>query len=198
MKCILCESYTFAHICKTCQKSFLSPSFSQRKLPNGIDIISFYKYEEIKELLFTKHTDFGFYIYTLLAKLSFKQFAQEFHTKEKYISLAIDDTIKSGYSHTAILNKSLKTYNINPLYNKIRARNSISYSGKSKIFREQNPRNFQVKKLTSDNIILVDDIVTTGQTLIQACNKIKEQGKSVSFCLVLTDVSLNPNYAIEN
>ncbi|HIP54711.1 MAG TPA: ComF family protein [Sulfurimonas autotrophica] len=190
MKCILCESYTFAHICKTCQKSFLSPSFFQRKLPGDINVISFYRYEEIKELLFTKHTDLGFSIYTLLAKLSFTQFAQEFHTKENYISLAIDDTIKSGYSHTAILNKSLKTYNINPLFNKIRARNSISYSGKSKTFREQNPRDFQVKKLTSDNIILVDDIVTTGQTLIQACNKINEQGKSVSFCLVLADVSL--------
>ena len=190
MKCILCERYTFTHICKTCQKNFLSPSFSKRKLPNGIDLISFYKYEEIKKLLFTKHTDLGFYIYALLAKLSFKQFAQEFHTKEKYISLAIDDTIKSGYSHTAILNHALKTYNINPLHNTICGKNRISYSGKSKIFRQENPRDFQVKKLKSENIILVDDIVTTGQTLTQACAKIKEQGKTVSFCLALTDVSL--------
>jgi len=190
MKCILCESYAFTHICSTCQANFLSPSLYKRKLSNGIDVISFYNYEEIKELLFTKHTDLGFYIYNILAELSFKKFAQEFHTKEKYISLAVDDTSKSGYSHTAILNHSLKTYNIKPLYNKLRAKNSVSYSGKSKLFRQENPRDFQLKKLRSDNIILVDDIVTTGETLTQACAKVEEQGKTVSFCLTLTDVSL--------
>ena len=124
-----------------------------------------------------------------MAELSFKKFSQEFHTKEKYISLAVDDTSKSGYSHTAILNRSLKTYNIKPLYNKLRAKNSVSYSGKSKRFRQENPRDFQLKRLKSDNIILVDDIVTTGETLTQACAKIQEQGKAVSFCLTLTDVS---------
>jgi len=190
MKCILCESYSFTHICPTCRTNFLSPSFYKRKLPNGIDVFSFYKYEEIKELLFTKHTDIGFYVYNILAKLSFEKFAREFETKEKYISLAIDDTAKSGYSHTAVLNKQLRTYNIRPLYNQLRARNSVSYSGKSKLFRQENPRDFELKKLRSDNIILVDDIVTTGETLSQACAKVEEQGKTVSFCLTLTDVRL--------
>ena len=190
MKCMLCESYAFTHICSTCQTNLLSPSLYKRKLSNGVDIISFYNYEEIKELLFTKHTDIGFYIYNILAQLSFKKFAGEFHTKEKYVSLAVDDTIKSGYSHTAILNHALKTYNINPLHNKLRAKNSVSYSGKSKMFRQENPRNFQLKKFKSNNIILVDDIITTGQTLTQACAKVEEQGKTISFCLTLTDVSL--------
>lgn len=190
MKCILCESYAFTHICPTCQTSFLSPSFYKRRLSNNVDVISFYKYEEIKELLFTKHTDIGFYIYTILAELSFEKFAQEFHTKEKYISLAIDDITRSGYSHTAILNHKLKTYNIKPLFNKIRAKNSVSYSGKSKLYREENLRDFQLKKLRSNNIILVDDIITTGSTLSQACYEVQKQNKEVSFCLTLTDVSL--------
>lgn len=190
MKCILCESYAFTHICPTCQTSFLSPSFYKRRLSNNVDVISFYKYKEIKELLFTKHTDIGFYIYTILAELSFEKFAQEFHTKEKYISLAIDDITRSGYSHTAILNHKLKTYNIKPLFNKIRAKNSVSYSGKSKLYREENLRDFQLKKLRSNNIILVDDIITTGSTLSQACYEVQKQNKEVSFCLTLTDVSL--------
>ncbi len=190
MKCILCESYTFTHICSTCKTTFLSPALYKRTLANGVDILSFYKYEEIKELLFTKHTELGFYIYTILAKLSFKKFAKEFHTKEKFVSIAVDDTSADGYSHTAILNNHLKTYNIKPLFNKLRATNQISYSGQTKLFREQNPRNFLLKKFTSDTVILVDDIVTTGQTLTQACEKMKEQGKTVSFCLTLTDVSL--------
>ncbi|WP_457749751.1 ComF family protein [Sulfurimonas sp.] len=194
MKCILCESYTFAHICSQCQHTFLSPSFYKRKLSNGIDVISFYKYEEIKELLFTKHTDRGFYIYTILAQLSFKKFAEEFHTKEKYISLAVDDTIQSGYSHTAILNHHLKTYNIQPLFNQLRAQNSVSYSGQTKLFRQENPRNFQLKKLKKENIILVDDIITTGSTLSQACAEVQKQNKEVSFCLSLTDVSLKESF----
>jgi len=190
MKCLLCESFSLTHICKNCQKTFLSPSLYTRILPDGTKVFSFYRYEEIKPLLFTKHTDLGFYIYTILAKNSFQKFAQEFHTKEKYVSLAIDDIPKSGYSHTAILNKALKTYNIKPLYNIIRAQNTISYSGKSKKFREENPRDFYIKKFKHAELILVDDIITTGTTLQQAVQLLTQGGKNVAFCLTLCDVSL--------
>jgi len=108
MKCILCENYSLTHICKNCQTTFLTPSFYKRTLTNNITVISFYKYEEINELLFTKHTDLGFYIYSILAQLSFQKFAKEFHTKEKYVSIGVDDTAKNGYSHTAILNHALR------------------------------------------------------------------------------------------
>ncbi|WP_457744357.1 ComF family protein [Sulfurimonas sp.] len=190
MKCILCENYSLTHICFNCQKIFLTPSIYKRKLNNNIEVISFYKYKEIKELLFTKHTDLGFYIYKILADLSFKKFAQEFHTKEKYVSIAIDDTITSGYSHTAILNHALSTYNIKPIFNKLQAQNRVSYSGKSKIFRMQNPRNFRLKKFKQNNIILVDDIITTGATLTQAIHCLHQKNKNVAFCLTLTDVSV--------
>jgi len=190
MKCILCENYSLTHICSQCKHTFLTPSIYKRTLDNNIDVISFYKYEDIKELLFTKHTDLGFYIYKILADLSFKKFAQEFHTKEKYVSIGVDDTIKSGYSHTAILNNALTTYNIKPLFNKLQARNKVSYSGKSKEFRMHNPRNFKLKKLKQNDIILVDDIITTGTTLTQAIALLKKNNKSVVFCLTLTDVSV--------
>ena len=190
MKCLLCSEYSLLHICKNCQETFLTPSLYKRRLSNGIEVISFYKYQEIKDLLFTKHTDLGFYIYTLLAKNSFKKFAQEFAPDFHTVSLAIDDTIKSGYSHTAILNKALKSSHIQPLYNKIRAKNKISYSGKSKAFRLQNPRNFEIKEGKEKHIIVVDDIVTTGITLIEASNLLIKQKKDVLFCLTLADVSL--------
>jgi len=190
MKCIVCENYSLTHICKSCQKNFLTPSIYKRTLANGTTVISFYRYNDIKEFLFTKHTDIGFYVYNILAKLSFQKFAQEFHTKERYVSIAVDDNVKSGYSHTAILNQRLKSYNIKPLHNKLRAQNPVSYSGKTKTFREQNPRNFHLKKFKNDNVILVDDIITTGTTFSEAIDLLEKSEKEVAFCLTLCDVSL--------
>ena len=60
MRCLMCENLTFSHICNPCQKLFLTPSLYKRKLPNNIEVISFYKYDEIKSLLHTKHTDLGY------------------------------------------------------------------------------------------------------------------------------------------
>ena len=190
MKCLLCENYSLTqHICKSCQEQFLHPSLYKRTLDNGIDIFSFYRYEDIKSLLFTKHTELGYHIYKLLARLSFAKFAQEFAWDENIVSIAIDDTIKNSYSHTAILNKSLKSKNIKPLFNRLRAQNLLSYSGKSRIFRETNPRNFIVKQFKEKKVILVDDIITTGATLREASKKLTQVNKEVLFCLTLSDVS---------
>jgi competence protein ComFC len=188
---MLCESLSFTHICSTCQDIFLTPSIYKRKILNNIEVISFYKYQEIKNLLHTKHTDLGYYIYSILAKQSFKKFASEFEFPHAINSIAIDDNIKSGYSHTAILNKSLKSKNILPKFNILRAKNSVSYSGKSKEFRLLNPRNFELKNFKANEVILVDDIITTGSTLTQAVNIVRQNNKEVLFCLTLADVSLN-------
>jgi len=189
MKCILCEVLSFTHICKKCQNTFLQPSFFKRKLTNNIEVFSFYKYQDIKELLHTKHTDIGYYLYSILAKNSFKKFSMEFTYPKKVCSIAIDDNPKDGYSHTAILNKSLHSKNIKPLFNKLRASNDLSYSGKSKEYRIMNPREFKVKQFHHEEIILVDDIITTGTTLLQASEILKSNKKEVLCCLTLADAS---------
>jgi len=181
----MCENFSPKHICSSCQTTFLTPSLYRRKIYEEIELISFYKYEDIKKLLHTKHTHLGYHIYNHLGKLSFKLFAEEFETQERYTSIPIDDHVRNGYSHTAILNKHLSSYNIKPKYNIIRAKNPLPYSGKSKYFRENNSRDFTVNKTLHDNIILVDDIVTTGSTLKQAIETIGKE--KVSFCLSLVD-----------
>ncbi len=189
MRCLLCESFSLLHICKNCQELFLTPSIYRRKIQN-IEVISFYKYKDIKNLLHTKHTDLGFYIYSILAKNSFKKFAFHFELPWSIASIAVDDTSISGYSHTAILNKALKSQTIQVLYNKLRAKNDISYSGKSREFRLLNPRKFQVNNFIENNVILVDDIITTGTTLTQAINILKLNKKEILFCLTLADSAL--------
>ncbi|MBD3796644.1 MAG: ComF family protein [Campylobacterales bacterium] len=186
MRCMMCENFSYTHICKKCQNTFLQPSLYKRKIKDDIELISFYKYDEIKELLHTKHTDLGHHIYNILAKLSFAKFAEAFHTSEPFVSIAIDDHVRNGYSHTAILNRHLRSYNIKPLFNKLRANNKVSYSGKSKYFRQNNPRNFQLNPIKSKNIILVDDIVTTGETLLQAIQCFEKN--STILCISLVDV----------
>lgn len=190
MRCVLCESLSLKHVCKPCQELYLTPSLHKRRLDNGIEVFSFYKYADVKILLHTKHTDIGYHIYNILAKNSFKKFANEFKMEGSLASLAIDDKVESGYSHTAILNKSLKSKNIKPLHNKIRALSSVSYSGKSKEFRLVNPRNFQINEFDERDVILVDDIVTTGSTFEQAISELNKQNKEVIFCLTLCDASV--------
>ncbi len=200
MRCLLCESLSLSHICPSCQEIFLTPSIYKRKILNNIEVISFYKYKDIKDLLHTKHTDLGYYIYKILAKNSFTKFANNFEFSDSIASIAIDDKITSGYSHTAILSDALDSkntcdrgitsYGIKAIHNKLRANNSISYSGKSKEFRILNPRKFKVKNISNSNIILVDDIITTGSTLTQAIQTLKNSGKNVLFCLTLADASL--------
>ncbi|WP_295046524.1 ComF family protein [Sulfurimonas sp.] len=186
----MCESVSFSHICDSCQIIFLTPSIYRRKILNNIEVISFYKYKDIKNLLHTKHTDLGYYIYSIMARNSFKKFATSFLYESKISAIAIDDKTNSGYSHTAILNKQLSSKSILPEFAKLRAKNDISYSGKGKEFRMMNPRDFSFKKPKYKEIILVDDIITTGSTLSQAITSISRENYTPLFCLTLADASV--------
>ena len=190
MRCLMCENLSFSHICNSCQQLFLTPSLYKRKLPSGIEVISFYKYDEIKSLLHTKHTDLGFYIYKIMAKNSLKKFSTTFNMSESIAAIAVDDIVEDSYSHTAVLCKSLKSKGIKPLYGKLRAKNRLSYSGQSREFRLKNPRDFQLLNFSQSSVILVDDIITTGSTLSEAITVMTKNKKEVLFSLTLCDVSI--------
>lgn len=187
MRCLLCQRWSFSHICFTCKDQFLQPSIYKRKILNNIEVISFYKYQDIKDLIHTKHADVGYYIYTILANIAFKKLANSFVFNENVASIAIDDRAKNSYSHTAILNKSLKSKHITPLTCKLRSTSDVTYSAKTYEERLRHPRNFIVKKFKQKNIILVDDIITTGLTLTQGCSAMQKKGKDILFCLALAD-----------
>lgn len=187
MRCMMCERFSLSHICSVCQDSLLTPTLYKRTIFGSIPVYSFFSYEEIEPLLLTKHTDIGYYIYSILAKRSLESFAREWQYKNTVASIGIDDHATSGYSHTAVLNRALKSHNILPQYGKLRAQNQYKYAGKSIEERLMNPRNFRYQEFDQQEVILVDDIVTTGTTLSEAAEMLHHHGKKVILCLTLTD-----------
>jgi len=126
-----------------------------------------------------------------MAKESFKKFADTFSLQKPIYSLGIDDNVKNGYAHTAILNKALKSNTIKPVFAKLRATNHVNYSGKTLAFREANPRKFQYFFKEEIETILVDDIITTGVTLKEADILLKKHKVNVLFALTLADARDN-------
>ena len=187
IKCITCKRFSLPIICKKCQKLLLKPNLSTRTLPDGFKIYSFYKYSDIEDLLKTKHTYLGSFVYTILAKNSFKHFAKNFSFSNLVYALAIDDHVRYGYSHTAILTKALKSPSIKPCFNTLKSQNSISYSGKSLDYRLKHPRDFIYTFKRDIDVILVDDIVTTTTTILEAKSVVKKHGAKPIFALTLAD-----------
>ena len=187
MRCLICEALTRSHICSLCRAENLTPSLYTRKILGKVPVYSFYKYREIEPLLLTKHTDLGAYIYAILAEMAFKKFADSFEFVDRVASVSVDDHTKHGYSHTAILSRALSSEYIRPYFGKLRARSKETYSGKDFQYRLLHPRKFQYKGFKESDVIVVDDIITTGLTLTQAVETLIQEGKSVLFCLTLAD-----------
>jgi competence protein ComFC len=180
-----------ATFCKFCQEKLLNPTVTKRML-NGLDVYSFFKYQHIQDLLLTKHTPQGFKVYKALAKLSFKPFIEHFmnENRDKVHILGIDEDVKSGYSHVALLTHEMRHQNVQVLHAKLMANNSINYSGKSFQYRLENPRAFDYRGLKNIEVILVDDIITTGTTLKEAREVLAKNGVEVLFALTLADVEV--------
>jgi competence protein ComFC len=191
MRCLHCGTWAFKLLCPVCQKQLLTPKPSQRVLLNGLKVNSFFAYDDIAFLLHAKHKVYGSFIFELLAKHSFEIFAKTFHFPEKILAVPIDDRIKDGYSHTAILAKALKSDSIKPRYKALQATTSYSYSGQSLAFRKSHPRRFVCKLPKNSKVILVDDLITSGQTLLEASELLKKFQITPLFALTLANANLN-------
>ena len=176
--CIICNQFSFEVICKKCQKEFLKPEIKFKD-----DIVNFYKFDEINFLLQYKYEKFGDSVFNILAKNSFKIFAKKF--KEKAFVIPIDDKTDKGFSHTAILAKSMKTKHLTPLFSTLHSKNNFQYAGKSLEERLNNPRNFEYKGPKNIDVILVDDITTTELTLKEAKNTLQKNEVNVLLSVVL-------------
>lgn len=189
MRCYSCSKLSFNIICKTCIKQLFVPSVTERKV-GTLNVISFFKYTTLETLLHSKHKPEGHRIYKALADLTMKPFIETFTKvdgRDIYI-VGIDEYVKSGYAHVALLTRAMKTKTSTPQHSVLMAQNRVNYSGKSLQFRLENPRDFVYNGKRDVDVILVDDIITTGITLQEAQKVLISHGVNVLFALTLADV----------
>lgn len=158
-----------------------------RKLKSGITVYSFYPYDEIEELLLTKHSDLGAYVYRHLASAIKPEISKLL--KKEYSLVALEGERLSPYSHTALIARELNRVHKDIHSGAMVDRSGVSYSGKSLDFRVNNARKFQLtkKEKISKKVVLLDDIVTTGITFESAARVMRENGFDVKFCIALSD-----------
>ena len=190
MRCLVCENISFKIICKTCLNNLLESSLNKRELKKDFFVYSFFNYNEIKNLLNSKYYFFGDRVLNLLAKISFQKFSKNFDYKDIVYIIPIENKNIKEFSHSAILAKYLKKSNIIVKYNTLLAQNKIKYAGKSLKYRQKNKRNFVYSGKNNIKVILVDDLVTTGSTLLEAKYILEKYNCDVLFALTLSDAKL--------
>ncbi|MCK4442601.1 MAG: ComF family protein [Sulfurovaceae bacterium] len=188
MRCISCHKLSWSTFCSRCQIKLLKPSITKRQV-GSLDVYSFFKYQNIEDLLLTKHTPQGFIIYKALAKMTFRPFIKNFisHDSREIYIIGVDEVVKNGYSHVALLTHQMKYQNVNIIHSKLIAQNPIKYAGKTLEFRLSNPREFIYSGVSNIEAILVDDIITTGLTLQEAKKILEQNDVKVLFALTLAD-----------
>ena len=190
MRCISCENLSLQIICNNCQKDLLEPHFHKRELSKDFFVYSFYGYEDIKKLINTKYEFYGDKIFNILGKLSFNKFAINFEFTENVLAIPIDDHTRHQFSQSAILSRHLKSKFIMPKYSTLKAINIIKYAGKDLKFRENNKRDFKYSGQKNTKVILVDDLVTSGLTILEAKEVLEQNGCEVIFALTLSDAKV--------
>ena len=184
MRCIGCRRLSLAPLCRNCRELYLTPRPKIRKLPYGLEVLSFFSYEEIEPLLLRKHTLIGWSLYRQLARRAFAHYP----LPEGVVAVAVDDVPHGGYSHTALLARILVPKR-RLLIGALRAQNAVSYAGKSLAYRLAHPRGFCYRGPVGVRVLLVDDIVTTGTTLTEAADTLQKGGAEAVGAVVLADAS---------
>ena len=187
MRCLLCGNLTFFTLCKACFEDIkIQPKI--RKIDN-LKVYSFYDYQDIEYLLHAKYHIIGSKIYKILTSKINLYLKEILNQPLQAYGIGIDYKIsQKGYAHNAIFPKNLKSLGITPLYHTLLAKNPVSYAGKDLKFRQNNPRNFYLtQNVEKKEIILIDDIITTGSTLKEAQKYLYANGANVLMAFVLSD-----------
>ena len=191
MRCVNCGAFSLRTICAACAANLAECRLSMRQV-EGFSVFYYYGYSEIRELILSKHHEYGAAVLARIASLSLAKFPlhlrreisanpqnyEAFKTDGifKFNAVPLDDDARSGYSHTAILARALKSKLIEPKFHCLRAQNRVKYTGQSLEFRLKHKRNFKILTSPQFPVILVDDIITSGLSMLQARESLIDGG----------------------
>lgn len=187
MRCLNCEKWSFGYFCKDCARILGECKPLKREISPNFDVYFFYYFSEIKKLIHSKHHFYGSFVYKRLAKFSFAKFGRNFTYPQIVSAIGLENADFGEYSHTAILVNCLKSKCIKPKFGAFKATSSVKYSAQSLAFRQQHKRKYRLFAPINSPVILVDDVVTTGESMRQAKEILDKNGIEVLFGLVLAD-----------
>lgn len=183
MRCLSCGKWGLKVICKKCQANInLKPNI---RLVGDLKVYSFFAYSEIELLLHYKYSPVGSRVFRVLSERAREYFKEHFSLQA--YGVGVDDSVRRGYSHNAIFLHSFRKCGIKPIYGELLASEGVSYAGKSLEYRQTHPKGFQTKLSGIKNLIIFDDIITTGTSLMEAKKVLEERGNEVLFALTLCD-----------
>ena len=189
MYCVICQALSLQIICKTCLENLWHIE-SKRELLNGLKVFSSFALSELKYLVYSKNNIIGSRVLTRLGKYGVQKFFechQEILTIHTAVICIRNRTI-GAYSHSAILAHCFKKYGFRVFYNALITYNDIRFSTLTKTQRQETSRNFKFTLHKQFSfIILVDDIITTGETLLEASQVIMQHNRTPLFAWTLCD-----------
>jgi competence protein ComFC len=190
MRCVSCRAWSVDIVCHSCWESYFEPKVSRRMI-GSLEVVSLYSYSTLEPLLVTKKSPLGYRIYRFLGKRVMRPFIEAFvaHYSSKVYIVGVDEVVKGGYAHVALLTHAMKTKRSLPLHGTLLARSGVKYAGNSLAFRQQHPRDFLYRGARDIEVILVDDVITTGTTLLEAYHLLQKHGVEVLFAVTLADAS---------
>lgn len=161
------------------------PAPKKHLIEGRLNVISFFAYDDVEPLIKTKYHPFGTRTLTRLSRRAFQPFFADLALEQPAALLPIDDRPGQWFSHTAALARAAEGGSVQARYGKLRATAKLHYAGQSLAFRKNNPRKFAVQPFGETAAVLLDDLMTTGTTLLEAADAIEKTGKSVLFAVVL-------------
>jgi competence protein ComFC len=168
------------------------------KRVGNIDVISFFDYYLVSELVKSKYIISGYRFYKFVAKRFFQPFIKAYvssYKDKKIYIIGVDENVIRGYSNIALLTHyGSKNSGAKALHNVLKASNSIKYAGKSLEYRLKNPRDFKYLGPKNIDVILIDDVVTTGTTLQEASIVLKNSGVNIHFALTVANAEDGIDY----
>lgn len=212
MYCATCERLSFHIICKSCLENLWFID-SKRELDNGLKVFSSFALSELKTLILSKNNVIGSRVLSRLGDFGVRKFFEkntellfektmdfetpdsikrdsikEYSIKKHCAIVCVRNRVIGAYSHSAILAKCFTKFGFKVFYNALVAQNDVRFTTLSLHQRLKESRDFIFKIPPKFSfIIIVDDIITTGRTLFQASETIKQDGKIPLFAWSLCD-----------